>query len=133
MSAVLDVLSWVLLVSGGVISVVAGIGILRMPDLFSRMHAASMLDTLGAACVLGGLILQAGFTVVAFKLFAVLAFLAITTSTAAHALAKSALADGLIPHGCDPESLAEDRRAVGGRGSAIAVQADDEEVPSSPA
>ena len=105
MSEVLDIISYVLLVAGGLVSVVAGIGVLRLPDLFSRMHAASMLDTLGAACILGGLILQVGFTVVGFKLCMVFAFLAITTSTAAHALAKSALADGLVPYGVDPSDL----------------------------
>lgn len=127
MSEFLDVVSWILLVTGGVVSVIAGFGILRFPDLFSRMHAASMLDTVGAACVLGGLILQAGFTVVAFKLFMVFAFLAITTSTAAHALAKSALADGVIPHGCDPRQVMRERRAV------AKGRPDDEEVPSSKA
>lgn len=105
MSQVLDIISYVLLVAGGLVSVVAGIGVLRLPDLFSRMHAASMLDTLGAACILGGLALQVGFTVVGFKLCMVFVFLAITTSTAAHALAKSALADGLVPHGVDPSDL----------------------------
>lgn len=97
MSLFLDVLSWILLVAGGIVSVVAGIGLLRFPDLFTRMHAASMLDTLGAMCVLGGLLLQAGFGVVGFKLVLVFVFLAFTTSTAAHALAKSALASGLEP------------------------------------
>lgn len=97
MSLVLDGISWVLLVVGGLVSVVAGIGLLRFPDVFSRMHAASMLDTLGAMCVLGGLLLQAGLGVVGFKLVLVFVFLAFTTSTAAHALAKSALAAGLEP------------------------------------
>ena len=41
MSTVLDILSWVLLVGGGLISIVSGIGLLRFPDLFTRMHAAS--------------------------------------------------------------------------------------------
>lgn len=97
MNVVLDVLSWILLVAGGLVSIVAGIGLLRFPDVFSRMHAASMLDTLGAMCVLGGLLLQAGLGVVGFKLILVFVFLAFTTSTAAHALAKSALASGLEP------------------------------------
>lgn len=99
MSALLDVLSWGLLVGGGVVSVVSGLGLLRFPDLYTRMHAASMLDTLGAAMILLGLVLQAGFGVVAFKLLLVLGFLAFTTTTAAHALAKSAMASGLEPHG----------------------------------
>lgn len=101
MSVVLDIVSWVLLVFGGLTSIVAGIGLLRFPDLFTRMHAASMLDSLGAFCVVLGLILQAGFGVVAFKLALVWGFLAFTTTTAAHALSKSALAAGLVPEGTD--------------------------------
>ena len=97
MSLVLDVLSWILLVSGGLIAIAAGIGVLRLPDVFSRMHAAGMLDTLGAGCVLLGLVLQAGISVLAFKLLLVFAFLLFTTATAGHALAKSAVAAGLQP------------------------------------
>lgn len=140
MSQVLDIISYVLLVAGGLVSVVAGIGVLRLPDLFSRMHAASMLDTLGAACILGGLILQVGFTVVGFKLCMVFAFLAITTSTAAHALAKSALADGLVPHGVDPADLpgrhepASIRSSEAGfREIAPRTETTTDEVPPSPA
>ncbi|MEM9380536.1 MAG: monovalent cation/H(+) antiporter subunit G [Planctomycetota bacterium] len=128
MSEAVDVLSWVLLVSGGVASVVAGIGALRMPDLFSRMHAASILDTLAPAAVLSGLILQAGWTVVAFKLFLVFCFLAITTSTAAHALARSALTYGEVPVGVDEEQarrIADRARAAfSGEGRAEPSAAD---------
>ena len=83
---------------GGGISIVAGIGVLRLPDMYSRMHASGMLDTLGAACVLLGLILQAGISVVSFKLFLVFLVLALTSSTAAHALAKAADAAGIKPN-----------------------------------
>lgn len=103
MSLLLDVLSWVLLLSGGLLSIVSAFGVLRLPELFQRMHSATILDTLGAGLVLSGLILQAGFTVISFKLFLVFLLLALTTTTAAHALAKSALADGIYPKGIDPE------------------------------
>lgn len=97
MSLFLDVLSWALLLAGGGVSIVAGIGLNRFPDVFSRMHAASMIDTLGAGCVLLGLILQAGFGVIGLKLLFVFILLAMTTTTAGHALAKSALASGVRP------------------------------------
>ena len=98
MSLVLDILSWILLMVGGGISLIAGIGLLRLPDLFSRMHASGMLDTLGAACVLLGLILQAGVSVISFKLFLVFMVLSMTSSTAAHALAKAAITSGIRPN-----------------------------------
>lgn len=107
MSAFLDVLSWILLVAGGLVSVLSGLGLLRFPDLYTRMHAASMLDTLGAGCIVLGLVLQAGVGVVAFKLLLVLAFLAFTTTTAAHALAKSAMASGVVPYGTDGKASSE--------------------------
>ncbi len=98
MSLVIDILSWAFLMAGGGISLIAGIGVLRLPDMFSRMHASGMLDTLGAACVLLGLILQAGISVISFKLFLVFMVLSLTSSTAAHALAKAAVASGMKPN-----------------------------------
>lgn len=114
---ILDLLSWPLLIGGGLISVVAGIGLLRFPDLYTRMHAASMMDTLGAGCVCLGLVLQTIKNVlgpedevtltpyVAFKLLLIFGFLAFTTSTAGHALAKSALASGVRPKAADGSPL----------------------------
>lgn len=97
MNLVLDIVSGILLITGGLIGVISGIGLLRLHDVYARMHAASMLDTLGAACVLIGLMLQATSLVIAIKLFLVLLFLGLTTTTAGHALAKSAIAFGKVP------------------------------------
>ena len=94
----IDLASWALLMSGSFFCVVGGIGLHRLPDFFSRMHGAGVTDTLGAGLVLGGLMLQAGWTVVLIKLVFVLALLWITSPTAAHAIAKAALEDGLEPH-----------------------------------
>ena len=54
----LELLSWALLVSGSVFCVIGGVGLLRMPDFYTRTHAASVTDTLGAGLLLAGLILQ---------------------------------------------------------------------------
>ncbi|MCA9283767.1 MAG: monovalent cation/H(+) antiporter subunit G, partial [Phycisphaerales bacterium] len=62
MSTVIDIASWVLLVAGGFFSVVGALGLVRMPDFITRMHSASVTDTLGAGLVLLGLMLQAGWT-----------------------------------------------------------------------
>ena len=58
MSLVIDILSWVLLVVGGFFCCVGAVGLLRMPDFYTRMHAASVIDTLGAGLILIGLALQ---------------------------------------------------------------------------
>jgi multicomponent Na+:H+ antiporter subunit G len=96
-SALLHYASWVLLVAGGVFCVIGGVGLLRMPDAYTRMHAASVTDTVGAALILAGLALQAGLTLVTAKLV-VLGLLAFFAGPAAtHALAKAAMARGVQP------------------------------------
>lgn len=97
MSSAIDLLSWACLLAGGTFSLIGGIGLIRMPSLFTRLHAASVTDTLGAGLILLGLALQAGLTLVTVKL-AVLGLLIVFASpTATHALAKAALARGVDP------------------------------------
>lgn len=97
MSAILDVISWAALVLGGFLIITGGIGMLRFPDLYTRMHAASVPDTGGAGLVLIGLMLQAGFTIVTVKLVLILWFLLFTGPVASHALAKAGLHGKLEP------------------------------------
>ena len=97
MTALLDAASWLLLAGGGLACVVGGIGILRMPDFYTRVHAASVSDTVGAGLVLLGLMLQAGWTLVAAKLAIVGLLIFFSSPAAAHALARAALGRGLKP------------------------------------
>ena len=97
MSATFDIASCVLLVAGGFFCIVGAIGLLRMPDFYTRVHAASVTDTLGAGLILLGLILQAGWTLVAAKLVIVGLLVFFTSPAATHALAKAALGRGLKP------------------------------------
>ncbi|HEX2541050.1 MAG TPA: monovalent cation/H(+) antiporter subunit G [Caldimonas sp.] len=97
MSLVIDGLSWVCLVAGGVFCVVGAVGLLRMPEFYTRMHAASVIETLGAGLILLGLLLQAGFTLVAVKLVMVGLLIFFASPTATHALARAALIRGLRP------------------------------------
>ena len=90
MNTIIDVASWALLISGSVLIIIGAIGIIRMPDVFCRMHAAGIIDTSGAGLVLAGLILQAGFTQVTVKLILIGAFLFFTSPTTTHALAGAA-------------------------------------------
>ena len=106
--APVDIASWILLMAGAFFCVVGGIGLHRLPDFFSRMHGAGITDTLGAGLVIFGLVLQAGFTLVAVKLLFILGLLWLTSPTATHAIAKAARASGLEPlTGGDADS--EDR------------------------
>jgi multicomponent Na+:H+ antiporter subunit G len=92
-----DGASWALLVAGGFFSVVGTLGLLRLPDFYTRMHGASVTDTLGAGLILLGLVLQAGFTLVAVKLGFLAIFIFFASPAATHALVKAALARGVKP------------------------------------
>mgnify|MGYP001327474268 CR=1 FL=1 len=94
---ILDIASWILLVSGGAFGVIGGIGIVRLPDFYSRLHASSITDTLAAYLIIAGLMLQAGLTLVTAKLGLILFFLFFTSPVAAHALASTAYHDGILP------------------------------------
>jgi len=96
-TAMIDTLSWVLLTLGGLSVLIGGIGALRMPDLYTRMHAASVTDSLGAILVLGGIMLQAGWSLATIKLIAILLFLLLTSPTSSNALASAALLAGTRP------------------------------------
>ena len=97
MAMIIDALSWVFLLTGGFLGISGGIGILRFPDFFTRLHAAGVTDTLCAALILLGLMMQAGWGLVAVKLFFIILFLSFTGPVAAHALARAALHGRLKP------------------------------------
>ncbi|SDG85045.1 monovalent cation/H(+) antiporter subunit G [Roseospirillum parvum] len=96
---VLDVLSWTLILGGGAFILIGGIGIVRLPDFYTRLHAAGMIDTLGADLMLVGMAVQAGPTLVAVKLLLIAVFLLFTSPVATHALANAAFTEGLKPLG----------------------------------
>jgi len=98
---IISILSWLLILMGCLFIVSGGIGLVRMPDLYTRLHAASVTDTGGAIFVMLGMFLQAlfvyGNVFIAAKVLIVLFFTLITSPTASHALAKTALLSGLVP------------------------------------
>ncbi len=86
-----DVLSWACLLLGTGFALIGAIGIIRLPDVFARMHGAGMIDTLGAAMILLGLMLQAGLTLVTVKLILIGVFLFFTSPATTFALAPMAV------------------------------------------
>ncbi len=97
MSVLLDILSWLLLMTGSFFVVTGGIGLVRMPDFFTRLHPSGLVDTMGATLIVAGLALQAEEWQVSVKLLLVLVFLYFTGPTATHAVAHAALDGGLKP------------------------------------
>ena len=97
MGPLIDVASWAALLGGGFFYVVGAIGLNRMPDIFTRLHAVSVSETLGVGLLTLGMLLQAGFTLVAVKLIIIMVVMMWTGAVAAHALARAALHDGEKP------------------------------------
>jgi len=93
----IDGLAWLLLIAGSFFSIVGAVGMLRMPDVFTRMHAASVTETLGAALILIGLMLQAGLSLISVKLLILGVLIFIAGPTATHAIAHVAMLRGLKP------------------------------------
>ena len=94
---VLSLISWVLLLAGSFFAVVGGIGIVRLPEFFSRLHGGGITDTLGAGLIILGLCFVAGGWLVVAKLLMILFFLFLTGPSSCHALARSALSQGVKP------------------------------------
>ena len=97
MELLIDLASWFFFIVGSAFLLIGAIGIIRLPDVFSRMHGAGIIDTMGTAMLFSGMLLQAGLTIVSIKLFLILLFLMFTSPTSTHALARAALDAGLKP------------------------------------
>jgi multicomponent Na+:H+ antiporter subunit G len=92
--AVLDVLSAVLLGAGALFVLSGGVGLLRFPDFFTRIHAAGVTDSAGIGLVLLGLLARTTEWEGAVRLLVILLFMTLTNPTATHLLAQAARRDG---------------------------------------
>lgn len=113
MEAVLDVLSWISIAAGLFFMLVGTLGVLRLPDVYTRLHGAGMTDTMGAGFLLLGMAFQTvvdmmdgatGYWLVLVRLVFVYAFLLFTSPIATHALARAGLAGGVEPWTHEEES-----------------------------
>jgi multicomponent Na+:H+ antiporter subunit G len=87
-----------LLAAGGVFfAIVAAVGIVRLPDLYTRSHSASKSDTLAAGLSLAAVALTFGSGLSTVKALLLLLFMFITNPTAAHAIARAAAEEGIEP------------------------------------
>ena len=93
---IIDIFSSLLLIAGAFFGISGAVGLFRFPDFFTRVHAASVTDSMAAILIIGGLLLQTSLDLNTVKLVFILLFLMITSPTASHALAKSARHGGLL-------------------------------------
>ncbi|MCH7616024.1 MAG: monovalent cation/H(+) antiporter subunit G [Nitrospinae bacterium] len=93
----MSLIAIVLILAGLFFLIVAAIGMLRLPDVFTRSHALSLTDSLGAFLVLAGLAIYQGFSLNLLKILVVLALLYLLNPVISHATIRAALRSGLKP------------------------------------
>ena len=91
------VVGMIFMVAGAFFIFTAALGVLRMPDFFTRLHPAGIADGLGVPLVLIGIAIQNGFSLFSGKIILLILFIFITSPTACHALANAAVLSGLKP------------------------------------
>ena len=112
MELIIDGLSGLCLMIGCGLGLSGAIGIFRFKEFYTRLHAASVTDTLCVFFIVSGLVLQSGFSLVTVKLILVVVLLWLTGPVASHALIRSAYQTGLKPY------LATSRKKSSERGNA---------------
>lgn len=96
-SLIVEVVQWAMILAGSFFLVVGAFGVARMPDVFTRIHAASVSDTLGAGLLILGMCLESGLSLVTVKLLVILILFFFTSPLATHALSRAALVVGVRP------------------------------------
>lgn len=94
---ILNTIALIIIICGLFFMVVGAIGLLRLPDFYTRAHASGKCDTLGEGLMLLGFILYEGATLVSLKLLLLIIFIFISSPTAVHALVNVAYARGVRP------------------------------------
>ncbi|XPF93566.1 monovalent cation/H(+) antiporter subunit G [Colwellia sp. RE-S-Sl-9] len=97
MDIVITISSGFFLLVGGFLCISGGVGLLRFPDFYTRMHAVGVTDTLGAGMILIGLMILSTDLLVLAKLVMVLLLTLLIGPTTSHVLAKAAFHNGLKP------------------------------------
>ncbi|MCP4196119.1 MAG: monovalent cation/H(+) antiporter subunit G [Proteobacteria bacterium] len=91
----MEVLAIILIVTGMFFLLMGCLGLFRFPDYYTRMHAAGKGDTLGSLLIVVGLAVHNGFHLGSLKLILIAVFIFLTSPTATHAIARSALRNNM--------------------------------------
>ena len=95
----IDLISLVLLAIGCFFILSGSLGLIKLPDVFSRIHAAGLIDTLGSGFIVLALIVYSGFSLLSLKLLLIPLFLIFTSPVTGHAIALFAHESGYKPKG----------------------------------
>ena len=99
MVLIFDIFTGICFFIGSLSIIIGACGLIKLPDVFSRIHAAGMIDTGGTAFFLLGMILQAGWSLITFKLILIGIFIFFTSPVTSHVTANLARQKNLIPLG----------------------------------
>lgn len=111
MALLVDIIAVFFMLGGTFFMLIGSIGLNRMPDFYTRSHASGKVDTLGIMMFLTGMIFFEGMTINSAKLLLIIAFVALTSPVATHALTRRALLFGLKPW-YGPENDKDDTNAM---------------------
>lgn len=92
-----DIIAGVFCCTGVIFFIIGTTGLLRMPDIYSRLHPATKCDTLGACSVMVGMAVYSGWSFATLKLLLIIFFLLFSSATVGHAIGRSALRRGIGP------------------------------------
>lgn len=92
-----DIITVVFLLLGTFFMFIGSVGVIRLPDFFTRSHATSKSDTLGIMLIVASLIFFEGISLNSFKLLIIFIFVALANPVGSHALARAALKFGVKP------------------------------------
>tara|TARA_B100001996_G_scaffold374456_1_gene353096 strand:+ start:2623 stop:2946 length:324 start_codon:yes stop_codon:yes gene_type:complete len=94
-----DVLTICSLVIGVFFILTGSLGLLKLPDVFSRIHSAGMIDTAGAGFIILGMIFQSGISLATAKLVFIAIFIFFSSPVSSHVISNLARKKGLVPIG----------------------------------
>ena len=99
MEFIKDIITWIFFFIGSMSIIIGACGLIKLPDVFSRIHAAGMIDTGGTAFFLLGMIVQSGWSLITVKLILIGIFIFFTSPVTSHVTANLARQKKIIPVG----------------------------------
>ena len=109
-----DILSWFAILTGSAFLLIGSIGLVRLPDMFTRSHATGVTETLATYLLILGMAFQAGLSLVTVKLIVIALFMFFASPTSTHALTRAALDGGMKPE-VDEDRRPDDRELGAGK------------------
>jgi multicomponent Na+:H+ antiporter subunit G len=93
----INIISTVLMAGGAFFMITGAVGLLRLPDFYTRLHATGKCDTLGEVLIIVGCMIYQGWSFITIKLFFLMLFIFIANPVATHAIMKAAYVTGVKP------------------------------------